>query len=117
MAEKMNLYDRAKIFLPFDALKGFREALKKQEKIKVDKKVLSAYQKEEIMTTIKNAKLGSIINLEYYSLEDNDYLSLEGVLTKIDDFNKSITIVKKEILMEDIYKIQLSNKREVQVIE
>ena len=37
--EKMNLYDRAKIFLPFDALKGFREALKKQEKIKVDKKL------------------------------------------------------------------------------
>ena len=115
--EKMNLYNRAKIFLPFDALKGFREALKKQEKIKVDKKVLSTYQKEEIMKTIKSAKLGSIINLEYYSTIDNDYLSLEGVLTKIDDFNKSITIVKKEILMEDIYKIRLSNKREVQVIE
>ena len=30
--------DRARQFLPFDALKGFKEAIKKREKIKVDKK-------------------------------------------------------------------------------
>ena len=29
--------DRARQFLPFDALKGFKEAIKKREKIKVDK--------------------------------------------------------------------------------
>ncbi len=115
--EKMNLYDRAKLFLPFDALKGFREALKKQEKIKVEKKVLSNYQKDKIMKIIKSAKLGSIIFLEYYSSDDKEYLSLEGVLTKIDEFNKTITIVKKEILMENIYEIKLIMKEEVQVLE
>lgn len=30
--EKMDIEDRAKQFLPFDALKGFKEALRKKEK-------------------------------------------------------------------------------------
>jgi hypothetical protein len=30
--EKMDIEDRAKQFMPFDALKGFKEALRKKEK-------------------------------------------------------------------------------------
>ena len=30
--EKMDVEDRAKQFMPFDALKGFKEALRKKEK-------------------------------------------------------------------------------------
>ena len=37
---KMTINERAKIFAPFDALKGFRELLKEQEFIKEDKKIL-----------------------------------------------------------------------------
>ena len=33
--------DRARQFLPFDALKGFKEAIKERQKIKVDKIELS----------------------------------------------------------------------------
>lgn len=32
--EKMDIEDRAKQFMPFDALKGFKEALRKKEKEK-----------------------------------------------------------------------------------
>ena len=39
--------ERAKIFLPFDALKGFQEALREKEKILVDKKILSIGEKEK----------------------------------------------------------------------
>ena len=105
--EKMKISDRAKIFLPFDALKGFREALKEKEKIKVDKKLLSNYQKEEIMKVLKELKKGDLVKIEYYSEEDNDYLILEGILTKIGIDEKMIRIVKKDILMENIYKIKI----------
>ena len=40
--------ERAKIFLPFDALKGLKEALREKEKILVDKKILSIEEKEKI---------------------------------------------------------------------
>ena len=62
--EKMKISDRAKIFLPFDTLKGFRDALKEKEKIKVDKKLLSNYQKEEIMKVLKELKKGDLVKIE-----------------------------------------------------
>ena len=34
---RMSLADRAKIFIPFDALKGFREALEEQERKALEK--------------------------------------------------------------------------------
>lgn len=103
----MKISDRARIFLPFDALKGFREALAKKEKVKVEKRILSEYQKEEINRILIKLKKGCLVNLEYYSEEDKEYLSLEGVLTRIDKTSKTITIVKKEILMENIHQIKI----------
>ena len=38
---RMDRADRAKQFMPFDALKGFREALKEKEKVTVPKIELS----------------------------------------------------------------------------
>lgn len=40
--------DRAKIFMPFDAVKGFREALAEKERIIVPKTELSEERKEEL---------------------------------------------------------------------
>ena len=37
----MREVDRAKLFLPFDALKGLQDALRKVEKTVEDKKILS----------------------------------------------------------------------------
>lgn len=110
MAEKMKLSDRAKIFLPFDALKGFREALKEKERIKVDKKTLSSYRKEEIMNTLNKLKKGMMVNVEYYNHEEMEYFTIKGILTNIDYTYKSITIVKTIILMTDIYSINIDGE-------
>ena len=48
MRGKMTNKERAKIFMPFDALKGFREMLQNQEIIKVEKKELSEDKIKEI---------------------------------------------------------------------
>lgn len=44
---KMDRANRAKQFMPFDALKGFREALEEKERIVEPKRELSEEQKEE----------------------------------------------------------------------
>ena len=45
---RMDQANRAKQFMPFDALKGFREALAEKEKLLVPKKELSEERKAEL---------------------------------------------------------------------
>lgn len=45
---RMKRADRAKQFMPFDALKGYREALKERERIKAPKRDLSEDYMEEL---------------------------------------------------------------------
>ena len=96
--------DRAKIFLPFDALKGLQEALREKEKILVDKKILSIEEKEKIAHKLLQVKKGMIIKVIYY--ENNEYIELEGIVSSIDYTYQYLKIVKKEISFNDILDIK-----------
>lgn len=95
---------RAKIFLPFDALKGFKEALREKEKILVDKKILSMEEKEKISDQIKQIQKGMVIKVIYF--EKNEYIELEGMVSNIDYVYQKIKIVKKDISFNDILDIR-----------
>lgn len=99
--------ERAKIFLPFDALKGFREACREKEKVLVEKKILSIEEKEKIYKKIKQIKKGMIIKIIYF--ENNEYIELEGLVSKIDFVYFNIMIVKKEIKFNDILDVKGEN--------
>lgn len=96
--------ERAKIFLPFDALKGLKEALREKEKILVDKKILSIEEKEKIANKLLQVKKGMIIKVIYY--ENNEYIELEGIVSSIDYTYQCLKIVKKEISFNDILDIK-----------
>ena len=70
--------ERAKIFLPFDALKGFQEALREKEKILVDKKILSQEEKEKIANKLMQLKKWMIIKIIYF--DNHEYIELEGMV-------------------------------------
>lgn len=95
--------ERAKIFLPFDALKGFQEALREKEKILVEKKILSIGEKEKISKKLIQVKKGMIIKVVYF--ENNEYIELEGMVSLINFTYKKLKIVKKEIYFNDILEI------------
>ena len=96
--------DRAKIFLPFDALKGLQDALREKEKILVDKKILSVEEKEKIAKKLLQVKKGMIIKVIYY--ENKEYIELEGIVSTIDYTYQYLKIVKKEIAFNDILDIK-----------
>ena len=96
--------ERAKIFLPFDALKGFKEALSEKEKILVDKKILSVEEKQKISNKLKQVKKEMIVKVIYY--ENNEYIELEGMVTSINFTYQVIKIVKKEIKFNDILDLK-----------
>ena len=69
---KMERAERAKQFMPFDALKGFREALEEKERIVVPKRELSEEQKEELDLKMRQVRKGDIITVEYF--HDGEYV-------------------------------------------
>ena len=107
--------ERAKIFLPFDALKGFSEALREKEKILVDKKILSQEEKEKIANKLIQVKKGMIIKIIYF--ENNEYIELEGIVSNIDFVYKNLKIVKKQIEFDCILDIKGEYIKEEDIYE
>lgn len=95
---------RAKQFMPFDSLKGLREALKEKEEILVEKKELSEEQYNDLNMTLHTIHKGDIIEVVYY--KNNKYIKLEGYVTKINIDLRYIQIVQEKISFDNLYMIK-----------
>lgn len=99
-----NNIERANQFLPYDALRGFRQIIKQKERIKVEKKDLSPDTCDELNCKILQVKPGMIIRIVYYC--QDEYIALEGMVAKIDlEYSKTIQIVKEIISIDSIIEI------------
>lgn len=99
-----NNVDRAKQFLPFDALKGFREMLTLVEKQKQDKKNFTGEFFEELNEKIRNLKKGMNIKVTYYY--DLNYIETSGIIKKIDEVNQTLILLNTIISFDDIMDIE-----------
>lgn len=97
--------NRAEQFLAFDALKGLKEALREKEKIKVDKKDVSDEDSYTINQTLTKIKKYMIAKVLYF--REDEYIQVEGIVSKIDKVYKKIVIVKEEINFNDIISISI----------
>ena len=97
---------RAKQFMPFDALKGFREALLEKEKIMDSKVLLSEEQFNYLNDVILSIDIGSTILVTFYS--NNKYI--DKIFTI-----KKLSIDKNKIVLND-YKILLSDIKNIKII-
>ena len=86
---------RAQIFQSFDALKGFRELLKEQEKVIVQRKTLSEDDLEELDRKVHQIQIGMIITVIYFS--NGQYIQLTGRVSKLNFDTKTIQIVKTKL--------------------
>jgi hypothetical protein len=98
--------DRAKQFLPFDALKGLQEALREKE-IEYEEKIeLSEESLTELENKFNKIEKGSYVKIRYY--KNRQYIDTDGVVTNIDYTRKKIQIDKDEnINMCDIINISI----------
>lgn len=97
---KMDREIRAKQFMPFDALKGFREAMAEKERILVPKHDLSEEQKEELGRKIRQIQEKDIITVEYF--QNSEYMRVTGMVTRIDNVSRTLEIVNTRIAFTDI---------------
>ena len=62
----VNKSERARQFLPFDALKGFKEAIKEKQRIVVNRKELTEDTLENLSYKFNQIKEGTIITIIHY---------------------------------------------------
>lgn len=124
----MDLEKRAKIFSPFDALKGFNEAIASKDILYEDRRVLSGEDIRHLNHSIgilynltKTRQLAMenhvAVSVTYFApCKDSDneafmvrgrYQTLSGILQKVDPFHaKNIIIDGIEVRLSDILSIE-----------
>ena len=101
----MTREERAKQFMPFDALKGLREALEKkeQESLREDKRELSEEDCQKISFLLNKIAKGVVVKVEYFSF--GRYLKKQGEIQKIDKVKEFMEIDQEKIYFDDVYSI------------
>lgn len=136
----MTMEERAKIFLPFAALKGHEEAIEAKKRITVKKIELSEDMKEnldrqfqKIMYLLENNE-HPMVTMIYFvkeknnvsssvipqtpdvkmenSREEGEYLKITGMVGKLDINSGWIQVVNKKINFNDIRSLLLENEIE-----
>ena len=103
----MNRVDRAKQFLPFDALKGLHEELEaREEKMsRGPRHSLSEERMEELSTVLAHIYKGSQIQMTFYRA--GHYYDLRGTVVNINVIYRYIQIGEEKIYFDDIYSLSL----------
>lgn len=107
MVSKMNREERAKQFMPFAALKGYPDALRKKEKIVVSKMEFSEEYQEELDRKLRKVHKNDMVTVMYFC--KNEYLKLTGMVSRIDASSRIMKIVNTRIAFEDLYDIIINN--------
>ena len=102
----MSRADRAKLFVPFDALKALQEILREKEKEVEERKDLSEESLMELQEELNKVEIGSNVLIKYY--KNKKYIDTTGIVTKINFVKKKI-IINEDIIINmcDIIQLKL----------
>lgn len=100
---KMDRAERAKQFMPFDALKGLKAALREKERVVVEKKVLSEEKGEELDRRLHELQLKNMVTVIYF--QQDEYVKVTGMVSRIDLTARLLKVVNTKIDFDDIYDI------------
>ena len=96
---------RAQQFQPYDALRGFNDLLRQQERIIIPKKELSEDDYEELNDKASQLQVGKMVSIIHY--ESNEYVQTTGILSSLDVEKKILQVVKTRIHLKDIVHIDI----------
>ena len=103
----MPMEKRAKIFLPFNGLRGYYDLILKADKVVEPKRELSEDELNDLSNAINQLEKGMMVGVCYY-LNDG-YVKIEGLVSKIDIIKRILTVVKTKINFDDMLYIKIKN--------
>ncbi len=101
----MDRANRAKQFMPFDALKGFQEALAEKERMIVSRKELPEDWKEALNEKLCHIQEMDLVMAEYY--QNGEYSKVTGRVSKIDRNSRMLNIGHTQIPFHDLADLDL----------
>lgn len=101
--------ERAKLFQPFDSLKGFQDYLRAQERTVVPRKELLADACDVLDYKLQMIQPGMMIKVIYY--DRGEYVAVEGMVARLDkEQTQTIQIVEKRIPIKQICHIEMDTE-------
>ena len=101
----MTREERAKIFAPFDAMKGLQEALRDREErhLRVERHDVSEEQAEQNSRTLARLRRGMTVEIDCYSAFHD--VTKRGRITDLNLTFQWLKLDDEQIYFEDIYAI------------
>lgn len=115
---KMSVENRAKLFTPFSALRGFDIEILTQErdKLLVPRESLSDGQQESVWRTLNSLQRGDWVTLTYFVPVKHiagqllgEYTMTSGVVKKVDDVEQLLILEGCPIPFGDIHTLAVQN--------
>lgn len=100
--------DRAMQFVPFAALKGYYDYIQAEERITQPRKEISEDDSEIISTTLNNLRTGVNVRVRYYDIDS--YVTIEGIVTEVNEPYHRLKVNKTAIPFADIYYICINGR-------
>lgn len=102
----MNREERAKQFMPFDALKGLNEELRRREAkmLREEKRVLFEEEAEKLSSRLARLQVGDEVEAVFY--ENGYYLTVSG---RVESVNRSfgfLTVGGRRVYFTDLYRLR-----------
>jgi hypothetical protein len=111
----MSKADRAKIFSPFSALKGYNQSIQNMEKVRIDKPERFEEQKEILNRKLNLLERGEIVTVSYFHSDSGPngsggtgqgiFQTVTGTVWKIDPVFQFLKINNLAIPFDDIWDI------------
>ena len=105
----MTRAERAKIFAPFDAMKGLQEALRDREErhLRVERHEVSEEQAEQNSRILLKLRRGMKVELDCYCAFHD--VTKQGKITDVDFTSRWLKLDDEQIDFEDIYSIKITD--------
>lgn len=95
---------RARQFMPFAALRGYYELVHQTERVPERRRDLSQEDRERLSRKLACLRKGSMATVTFY--DGDAYVSVTGVVARIDPEAQALTVVKRVIAYADLLDIQ-----------
>lgn len=96
--------DRAAQFMPFDALAGYYELVRKQERVAEPRRELTEEAAERLSRKLSQVRRGDLVRVTYYDWDG--YISRVGVVEQVDAPFHMLRLKGQSIPFDDIYDIE-----------
>lgn len=96
--------DRARQFMPFAALKGYYELVRKQERVAQPQHQLTEEEARELSERLSALRKGELAQVTYY--DTDSYVTMQGIVTRIDTVFRILRVVKTDIPFDSILGIE-----------